>query len=434
MCGRTSMPPFAITEYARAICTGVTAMPCPMGTVPIVEPDHLSSGSANPADSPGKSMPVFAPNPKRSIHDASRPAAEALGDRDRPDVRGVLDDLLDGQPFRSARVPFVDHAVGDLDRGSEPERAAGIDDLVLQRSRNGHELERGARLVRVRHGSVAAAVGTRRREAVGVEARCRRHREHLARARIHDDSRRRSRAPAANRVLENLLRIRLDLAVDGQANAPSGRLGLGLHDVERAPKRVLHDRLAPGLAGERALERVLESLQALVVEPRVAEHLRGDRTLRVVAKLLGIEPEPGEVQRLEVLRLSRVGLSRNVDEASRAVDERRVEDGGIDAELLPRRQRQIPCVVDLTRIGIDGGRELPDRERLAVPVDDGAARCRHDDRLAVLPQRHRRVLGPFHDLDPGSARERGGQQDEERACQQGDAAVRRRRLHRPSWM
>jgi hypothetical protein len=63
----------AITEYDRAICTGVTAMPWPIGTVPIVEPDHSSSGSANPADSPGKSIPVGFPNPKRSIHEASRP-------------------------------------------------------------------------------------------------------------------------------------------------------------------------------------------------------------------------------------------------------------------------------------------------------------------------------------------------------------------------
>ena len=49
-------------------------MPWPIGTVPMVDPDHWSSGSANPDDSPGKSMPVLFPNPKRSIHDASRPS------------------------------------------------------------------------------------------------------------------------------------------------------------------------------------------------------------------------------------------------------------------------------------------------------------------------------------------------------------------------
>ena len=73
-CGCTSLPPFAIAAYARAICIGVTAMPWPIGTVPIVDPDHWSSGSAKPGDSPGKSMPVLFPKPKRSTHDASRPS------------------------------------------------------------------------------------------------------------------------------------------------------------------------------------------------------------------------------------------------------------------------------------------------------------------------------------------------------------------------
>jgi len=33
-----------------------TAMPWPIGTLPIVEPDHLSSGSTCPGLSPGKSI------------------------------------------------------------------------------------------------------------------------------------------------------------------------------------------------------------------------------------------------------------------------------------------------------------------------------------------------------------------------------------------
>ena len=39
-CGRTQTPPFAIAAYAAAICTGVTAMPWPIGTLPIDEPDQ----------------------------------------------------------------------------------------------------------------------------------------------------------------------------------------------------------------------------------------------------------------------------------------------------------------------------------------------------------------------------------------------------------
>src|SRR3954464_1777283 len=42
-------------------------MPCPIGTLPIVEPYHFSSGSTKPGLSPGKSMPVFLPYPNFSI-------------------------------------------------------------------------------------------------------------------------------------------------------------------------------------------------------------------------------------------------------------------------------------------------------------------------------------------------------------------------------
>ena len=50
----------------------MTAIPWPIGTVPIVEPDQRSRGSTAPADSPGKSIPVGLPKPKRAIQRASR--------------------------------------------------------------------------------------------------------------------------------------------------------------------------------------------------------------------------------------------------------------------------------------------------------------------------------------------------------------------------
>ena len=52
-CGSTQTPRFAIAAYAEAIWIGVTAMPWPIGTLPIVDPDHRSSGSTIPALSPG---------------------------------------------------------------------------------------------------------------------------------------------------------------------------------------------------------------------------------------------------------------------------------------------------------------------------------------------------------------------------------------------
>src|SRR5215471_822181 len=47
-------------------------MPCPIGTLPIVDPDHWSAGSTIPWLSPGESIPVRRPKPKRPIHDIRR--------------------------------------------------------------------------------------------------------------------------------------------------------------------------------------------------------------------------------------------------------------------------------------------------------------------------------------------------------------------------
>ena len=71
-CGCTQTPLFASAPYIAAIWIGVTAIPWPIGTLPIVEPDQRSRGSTIPGLSPGKSIPVFSPNPNREIQAASR--------------------------------------------------------------------------------------------------------------------------------------------------------------------------------------------------------------------------------------------------------------------------------------------------------------------------------------------------------------------------
>ena len=57
-CGWIQTPSFATAAYTDAIWIGVTAIPWPIGTLPIVEPVHCSSGSTKPGLSPGKSIPV----------------------------------------------------------------------------------------------------------------------------------------------------------------------------------------------------------------------------------------------------------------------------------------------------------------------------------------------------------------------------------------
>src|SRR3954467_11281720 len=106
-CGCTSTPRFATVAYAAAICTGVTATPWPIGTLPIVEPDHSSGRSTKPWPSAGDGLPVSPPrgpahearalggerDPRlRAEAEAPHPLVETrppelLGERDRADVR-----------------------------------------------------------------------------------------------------------------------------------------------------------------------------------------------------------------------------------------------------------------------------------------------------------------------------------------------------------
>ncbi len=187
-----------MTEYARAIWIGVTAMPCPMGTVPIVDPDHWSTGSAKPADSPGKSIPVLFPKPKRSIHDASLPSPSRWAIVIVPmfeEYSTIWRTVIRSVP-RVCASRIVRSAT--LSVGGRTERRPRIDDPFLEPRSDGHELERRSGLVGVGDGPVPSPVGTRRREPVGVEARRGRHREDRARLRIHHDR----RAPPARPSVE----------------------------------------------------------------------------------------------------------------------------------------------------------------------------------------------------------------------------------------
>ena len=65
---------------------------------------------------------------------------------------------------------------------------------------------------------------------------------------------------------------------------------------------VLDDRLAPGPARELLVERELEPREAVVVDARVAEHLRRDRALRIEAPLLRVEAEARQVPLLQLCR------------------------------------------------------------------------------------------------------------------------------------
>ena len=184
----------------------------------------------------------------------------------------------------------------------------------------------------------------------------------------------------------------------------------------------------PGLPASVPSSERSSPSRPLLSSPAYPEHLRRDRPLRVVAKLLRVEAEPGEVHRLEVLRLVWIGLARDVDEPARAVDERRVESGRVEAELLRRRRAS-------GRAASSTWRGLAYTVVASSPIASGSPfrstivprAAGTIDRLAMLAKRHRRVLGPLHDLDPDRAPESAAEEHEEARREEGDAPVGRAR-------
>ena len=134
----------------------MTAIPCPIGTLPIVEPDHWSSGSTKPGLSPGKSMPVVL---------AEAEAVDPLASRSPPSfsasvIAPTLDEcericatVIVSVPRGSASWMI---AVGDRDAVRQRELACRASTSPSESAAGDRdELERRPRLVRVGDGAVA---------------------------------------------------------------------------------------------------------------------------------------------------------------------------------------------------------------------------------------------------------------------------------------
>ena len=228
----------------------------------------------------------------------------------------------------------------------------------------------------------------------------------------------------ATRRADHALGLGLDRVVDREVDVAALALGRRADDVERAAEGILDDRLPARLAGELLVERELEAAEAVVVEARVAEQLRGDRPLRVGAPLLRVRGEPGQVEPRQLRRRHRIGLARDVDEAVPPVGELRGERLPGDAEDRAGALRLAARIGHLARVRVDRRRLLADRELHPGAVVDRPAAGGDLDRLAVLLRGHAAEARRLHALEPRGAREHGAEADDEDEEQQPDATVR----------
>ena len=271
-------------------------MPWPIGTFPIVEPDHLSGGSTKPALSPGNPTPVARPKPKRAIQRESAILAELLGERDRADVRRVREDLRHAHRLGAALFCVVDDAVGDGDRSGSTKLVCGVTSRSESVPATVTSLKVEPGLVDVGRHAVARDPRRGRAEGVCVVTPARRPSRAPRRVRgssttavapfaCHVDTVCRRTASAFAWIVWSIVRY---------ASRPS-RSGRRSRTSITLPSASITRVSPPDVPESLLVEPQLETGEAAVVDSRVAEDVRGHRALRVEAPLLRIEAEPVEL-------------------------------------------------------------------------------------------------------------------------------------------
>ena len=218
--------------------------------------------------------------------------------------------------------------------------------------------------------------------------------------------------------------------IERQVDVRPVALRLRLNRVDRLAGGVLDDPLAARPPGERLVARELEPREPVVVDARVAEHLRRQSALRIEAPFLRIEAEPRQVPQLQLRGQSRVGLARDVHEAVRPVGELRRDLARIEVHHLRDDRGLTTRIANQPRIRVDRRRLLADCQLDPAPVVDRPARGRDRDFLAVLARGEPSERAGAHALEPGGPEERDREREAEDREEQPDPPVRDPRAQR----
>jgi hypothetical protein len=145
--------------------------------------------------------------------------------------------------------------------------------------------------------------------------------------------------------------------------------------------------------------------------------------LRVDPRLLGIEPEPGDVETLQPTRFLGIRLARYVDEPSGSVRQGRIELVRVEPERPAGRDGCGARVPDVPRIGVDGDRGRAQRELEPDAVVDRSAVRGDVDRLAVLTRGEPVQRSGSDGLQPAGSAERDGEDQREDRGEKADPPV-----------
>ena len=244
----------------------------------------------------------------------------------------------------------------------------------------------------------------------------------------------------AQRPLGRLLQV----AIDGEGEVVAGHVGHLLEDAHAAADGVHLDLLAAAVAAELIVPRALEARLAdevtlaqvlrgavgqlaLAHLADVAEHVRRERSVRIVALRRDLE---GDARQLELVGLQRddvvpLDVSADDDALVRRPLRRRVD------RLLDRLARRPEVMAQVPEDLATAARVLGDEhhverwpvvdEDLAVAVVDDAARRGHADQPRAVVLGDRAHLRSAHDLEVPEPHADGGEGDDDGDRRRGGA-------------
>ena len=137
---------------------------------------HWAAVASRPGDSPGKSSPVDWPKPRALTWLSSRCSPTPCAISEVPMLEDCARICVAVELLGGVRLGVVEGRPVQADLVGHGETGVGVDQAVLQRGREGHELEHRARLVELGHGQVVlrfvdGVVRPDRHDAAGVVRR-----------------------------------------------------------------------------------------------------------------------------------------------------------------------------------------------------------------------------------------------------------------------
>ena len=267
-----------------------------------------------------------------------------------------------------------------------------VDRAGIQRHRDREQLEQRAELVGAERDAVEQRVGRRLLVAVGVEI---------------------GQADAGQDLAARDVEHDRGGALGGEARAR--RLELAAHHLLNPEIEGQHQRrLALVGIGQAVIEAALDAGEPLVLDPDVADQMRGQRALRVDPVALGAKADAGqpEPDHRPLLVVGDVALEP--DEAARLLEPGEQIRSVAALERAGERCRRRLRVEHQGGIGIDRGRRVVGREQSAVAVDD----------VGAMPAVDR--VGVRLSADPGIATPERQIDQPQRQRQQSEREQRRR--------